>query len=72
MLGAVQYLARQNNRLSKSRLTRFNAVNPFILDEKCGVRSCIARMRRFYLTNRKSKSVLVGLSSSRLARGQGT
>jgi hypothetical protein len=65
-------MARQNNRLSKPRLTRFNAVRQFILDEKCGVRSCIARMRRFYLTNRKSNSVLVELTSSRLARGQGT
>src|SRR5687768_16085631 len=31
-------MARQNNRLSKPRLTRFNAVRQFILDEKCGVR----------------------------------
>ena len=65
-------MARQNNRLFKSRLTQFNAVSPFILDEKCGVRSCIARMRRFYLTNRETESVLVELSSSKLACGQGT
>jgi hypothetical protein len=31
----------QNDRLSKSRLTRFDAVRRLILDEKCGARSPI-------------------------------
>jgi hypothetical protein len=63
-------MARQNNRLPNPRLTRFNAVRQFILDEKCGVRSRIARMR-IYLTNHNPTVCSVELTSIRLARGQG-
>jgi hypothetical protein len=46
--GPAEYSARrfQNNRLSKFRLTRFDAVGRLILDGKCGARSIIVPMKR--------------------------